>query len=56
MNANKLRGTIAERKALRLFREAGYDGLRSPSSVSKTDLLIKAAENYLKKHLIADRK
>ena len=40
MNPSKVKGSNAERKVLKLFQKYGYRGLRSPSSLSKTDLLI----------------
>ncbi len=39
MNANKIKGTAAERKVINLLRAKGYQALRSPSSLSKTDIL-----------------
>ena len=39
MNRNKIKGTIAERKVVNLLRAKGYQALRSPSSLSKTDIL-----------------
>ena len=40
MNRNKIKGSRIERKVVKLFEAFGYQALRSPASLSKTDILV----------------